>query len=109
MGMLAWRQWFGGGRRILSMFLAVALLLGGTLLWLGWRMLRQDSELAEQRLQQGRELAADLALAHLQKSLARFQEELASLGAATSADFPKRAAAAALPEDSVMIADHGSD
>jgi threonine/homoserine/homoserine lactone efflux protein len=67
MGMLAWKHWFGGGRRILSMFLAFALLLGGTLLWLGWRMVRQESELADQRLQQGRELAADLAQAHLQK------------------------------------------
>src|SRR5215472_7025115 len=109
MGMLHWREWLGPGRRILSLFLAVALLLGGTLLWLGWRMVRQDRELAEQRLQQGRELAADLALSHLQKSLALAGEQVAALATATLAEFPKHAAAATLPDDSAVIADGGSD
>ncbi len=108
MGMLGWKQWLGAGPRILALFLAVALLLGGTLIWLGWRMVRQDSELAEQRLQQGRELAADLVLAHFQKSLARAEEQLASLRAATFVEFPKRAAAIPLPEDCVVMADDGS-
>jgi signal transduction histidine kinase len=109
MGMLRWREWLVAGRRVLLLFLAVALLLGGTLLWLGWRMVRQDRELAEQRLQQGRELAADLALAHLQKSLAHAEELVAVLAAATPAEFSKRAAATMLPDDSALIADSGSD
>jgi signal transduction histidine kinase len=107
--MLHWREWLGAGRRIPLMFLAVALLLGGMLLWLGWRMVRQDRELAEQRLQQGRELAADLALAHLQKSLALAEEQLAALATATLSEFPRRAAATKLPDDSALIADGGSD
>jgi len=107
MGMLRWKESLGAGRRILLMFLAVALLLGGALLWLGWRMVRQDRELAEQRLQQGRELAADLALAHLEKSLARAGEQLAAVATAPPADFPRRATALELPDDGAAIADSG--
>jgi hypothetical protein len=40
---LHWKQWLGPGR-LLSMFLAVALLSGGALLWLGWQLVRQDRE-----------------------------------------------------------------
>ncbi len=105
--MLRWQQWLGPGRRLLSMFLAVALLLGGTLLWLGWQLVRQDRELTTQRLQERREIAADLTMAALQKSLARAEEQLAAVAALPWAEFPKRAAAfaAALPDDSALISD----
>jgi signal transduction histidine kinase len=109
MGMLRWKEWLGTSRRILLMFLAAALLLGGTLLWLGWRMVRWDRELAQQRLQQGRELAADLALAHLQKTIALAEEQVAALASATLTEFPERAAALTLPDDSAVIGDSGSD
>ena len=110
MGMLRWRGWLGPSRRILSMFLALAMLLSGTLLWLGWRMVRQERELAGQRLQQGRELAADLTLAQLQKSLARAEEEVTALSASPPSEVAKRAGviAATLPNDSAVIADNGS-
>ena len=106
-----WKQWFGPGRRLLSMFLAVALLLGGTLLWLGWQLVRQDRELTAQRLQERREIAADLTLAALQKSLARAEEQLAALTALPWAEYPKRAAAFAstLPGDSAVISDGGAE
>src|SRR5882724_7796310 len=99
--MLRWRKWLGPGRRLLSMFLAVALLLGGTLLWLGWQLVRQDRELTTQRLQERREIAADLAVAALQKSLVRAEEQLASE--------PAAAFAATLPDDSAVIVDSGAE
>jgi signal transduction histidine kinase len=51
-----------------------------------------------------------MALAHLQKSLARAEEEVAALSVLSPADFPKRveAIAGALPNDSVAIADSDS-
>ena len=109
--MLRWQPWLRPGRRLLSMFLAVALLLGGTLLWLSWRLVRQDRELSMQRLQERREIAADLAVAGLQKSLARAEEQLAAVAAVAPAECAKRAAAlaATLPGDSVLIADAGAE
>ncbi|MEK7403768.1 MAG: hypothetical protein AAB225_01545 [Acidobacteriota bacterium] len=50
-------------KRLPVMFLAIALLLAGVLLGLGWQLVRQDREVAAQRLQQRRENAADLAVA----------------------------------------------
>lgn len=93
------------------MFLAVAALLAATLLWLGWQLARQDRELAAQRLQERREAAADLALAALQKSLARAEEQLSELLNLPRPEMPHRASesAAALPTDSVLVLVSGQE
>jgi threonine/homoserine/homoserine lactone efflux protein len=63
-------------KRLMTMFLAVAMLLAGTLLWLAWQLARQDRELASQRMQERRENAADLTVAALHKSLSETEEQL---------------------------------
>jgi hypothetical protein len=55
-------------RQVLVVFLAVALLSGGGLGWLGWQLLRQDAALDVQRQQEAIEQAADRAAAAMQRS-----------------------------------------
>ena len=57
-----------GPRQVLVVFLAVALLSGGGLGWLGWQLLRQDAALDVQRQQEAIEQAADRAAAAMQRS-----------------------------------------
>jgi hypothetical protein len=105
--MLRWNRWFEPDRRLLSLILAVALILGGTLLWLGWILVQQDRASTAQRLQDQRDIAADLAVTALQKALARAEEQLADLAGLPPSKAPQRFAefAAGLPGDSVLIAD----
>ena len=108
--MKAWKRDLGPGRRLVAMFLAVAVLLTGTLLWLGWQLARQDRQLATSRLQERQEIAADLAVAALQKSLAQAEGQLAALAALPALELSEKAAAAAasLPADSVLVLVRGA-
>jgi signal transduction histidine kinase/tetratricopeptide (TPR) repeat protein len=54
-------------------------ILGGSLGWLGWQMLKQDRALERQRLQESLELEADHMAAALQKSLADLESYLSSV------------------------------
>jgi signal transduction histidine kinase len=103
--MTFWRKWFDPRRRLLTLFLAIAILLAVTLLWLGWQLARQDRELAAQRLQERREVVADLAVAALQKSLSSLEEQVASLANYPQVEIRRNAAkySAALPNDSVLV------
>lgn len=98
------------GRRLLAMFLAVAGLLAGTLLWLGWQLSRQDRELAAQRLQERGETTADLAVAALQKSLSQAEEQLTHLATLPLPELRGQAsrAAASFADDSVVVLTHGA-
>ena len=109
--MISWKQWLESRRRLLTMFLAIAVLLAGTLLWLGWQLARQDRELASQRVQERREIVADLAVAALQKSLSLVEEQLTNLANLPSREIRRKAAeyAAALPGDSVLVLARGGE
>src|SRR5690349_21224975 len=99
------KQWFGPGRRLMAVFLLVAAILAGSVLWLGWQLARQDREVAAQRVQERRENAADLAVAALQKSLFQADEQLIRIAALPLPDCRRKAAdsALALPADSVLV------
>jgi signal transduction histidine kinase len=63
-------------------FLGTMLLLAGMLGWLGWRLLEQDRQLADQRLADRKETTADLVVAALEKRLAAIEQQLAETAAA---------------------------
>ena len=109
--MFSWNQWFEPRRRLMTMFLAIAVLLTGTVLWLGWQLVRQDRDLAAQRLQERREIAADLAVAALQKSLSSVEELLTNFTNLQPTEIRRRAAeyAATLPVDSVLVLARGGE
>jgi signal transduction histidine kinase len=90
------KQWFGPPRRLLFSFLAVAVVLVGIMLWLGWSLVRQDQELAAQRLQERREGATDLAVVALQKSLSRIEEQMTRLASLAPVERRRQAAADAV-------------
>jgi signal transduction histidine kinase len=58
------------------MFLAVMLLLAGTLGWLGWRLLEQEQQLWVQRALERNESAADVVVAGLEKKLSAIERNL---------------------------------
>jgi signal transduction histidine kinase len=98
-------QRLGSPRRLLFSFLAVAAVLAGVMLWLGWRLVRQDQELAAQRLQERRESATDLAAAALQKSLSLIEEQMTRLASLAPVERRRQAAvdAGTLTDDSALI------
>ena len=69
-------EWLRGPRQLRVVFLAVMLLLSAALGWLGWRLLQQDQQLFAQRLAERREIAADLAVAGLEKRLSAVEHDL---------------------------------
>jgi signal transduction histidine kinase len=60
-------------RRVLAVFLGVALASAAALGWLGWQLLAQDAALEIQRRQESIEQAADRAAAAMQRSMADLQ------------------------------------
>lgn len=82
-------------RHLLVVSAAVTLLLTGTLIWLSWQLVRQDEALFEQRIEERRESAADLATAALQRGLLQAEEELTSLSLTPAAETSARAEEAA--------------
>jgi signal transduction histidine kinase/tetratricopeptide (TPR) repeat protein len=69
-------NWLRPPHRTLAVFLCLMLVLGGTLGWLGWQLLKQDRALEGQRAQERLELAADHVAAELQQSLADLESYL---------------------------------
>jgi tetratricopeptide (TPR) repeat protein len=72
-------SWSNSPCRLLALFLGVTLIPAVGLIWMGWRLYRQDQALASQRLHERREAAADQIVANLQKHLSEallnFSEE----------------------------------
>jgi signal transduction histidine kinase len=99
------KQWLGPPRRLWFSFLAVAVVLTGVMLWLGWKLVRQDQELAAQRLQERRESATDLAAIALQKSLSQIEEQMTRLASLAPVERRRQAAADAgtLTADCALI------
>ncbi len=92
----------GHGYRLLAMFLAITFVLVAALAWMGWRLLRQESQLAGRRAEERCEIAADLAVAALQKNLSSLETQLLALSAAPAHEQASRAAAD-LPADSLLL------
>lgn len=92
-------------RHLLGMFLAVTLLLTATLIWLSWQLVRQDEALVEQRIEERRESAADLATAALQKSLLQTGEQLNALSVTPAGELSGKATEIGkrLGTDSVLV------
>lgn len=76
---MSFRECFQPPRHLLLLFLAVTLLLTGTLIWLSWQLVRQDEALVGQRIEERRDTVADLAVSALQKSLLQLGEQLTVL------------------------------
>jgi signal transduction histidine kinase len=70
-------EWLQPPRRLLALFLVVTVVPASGLLWLGWYLLRQDRALADQRMQERRERAADLLVAGLEARLRAIDRDLA--------------------------------
>jgi signal transduction histidine kinase len=75
-------------RRFLLLFAATMIVPAACLVWLGWRMVRQDHLLERERVQERRDQAADLAAAALQRVLAEADEKLTAFHAAPAAPVP---------------------
>lgn len=99
------KPWPGPPRCLLLSFLAVAILLAGVMLWLGWKLVRQDRELAVQRLQERCESAAGLAAVALQTSLSRVEDQMARLASLAPDESRGQAAAdsGAIADDCALI------
>ena len=95
----------GSPRRLLFSFLAVAFALAGVMLWLGWKLVRQDRDLASQRLQERSENATDLAVVALRQSLSQIEDRIARLGSLPPVERRKQAVleAGTLPSDCSLI------
>jgi signal transduction histidine kinase len=65
-------------RTLLAIFLAVTLVPACGLIVLGWQLIRQDRDLAAQRLSEVREQTAQLAVASLIQTLAATSQQLAA-------------------------------
>lgn len=72
-------EWLRAPRQLRLAFLAAMLLLSATLGWLGWRLLRQDQQLSDQRLAERSETAADVAVAALDKRLSAAEHDLSQI------------------------------
>ncbi len=78
-------EWLRAPRRLRLVFLAVMLLLAGTLGWLAWRLLAQDRQLVVQQLADQRDAAADLAVVALERRLSAVEQDLSRVLADDSA------------------------
>ena len=67
------RQWLKSPRHLLVVFLGVAGLSAGALVWLGWLLLKQDADLEAQRRQEPLEQAADQAVTTMQRAVANLK------------------------------------
>ena len=69
-------HWLEPPRRTLAVFLALMLVFGGALAWLGWQLLEQDRALERQRVQERLEQAADSIAAELERGLSDLESYL---------------------------------
>lgn len=101
----ALRQWLRPPRHYVVAFVGTALALLATLGWLGWRLLEQERDLADQRTRAQLESAADVVTASLSRRLTETEAELGRLSSmpAESLDAAARRYARTLGEDAVLV------
>lgn len=75
------REWSRSARHPMALFLAVTLIPGTVLSWLGWRLLRADQALESRRIQARLETAAEAISAALDRRLVEYEERLSTLAA----------------------------
>lgn len=104
-------EWIQPPRRLLVMFLSIAVVLAGAYGWLGWQLIRQERVLASQRDQERTETAADLVVAGLQKDLSELEQRLTILASMSAGSLAQSAAqfAATLPAESVLLLLHAAE
>ncbi len=86
-------RWFRPPRYLLTLFLAIMLVLAATLGWLGWRLLKQDRALENQRTQERLDNAADLIGASLLRKFSESEDQLTGLSALSDPELGARASA----------------
>jgi signal transduction histidine kinase len=70
------QEWYRPPRQLLTLYLAGTVAATLALVWLGLRLLNQERDLASKRAQERLELAADRAVASLQRSLNELERQL---------------------------------
>ncbi len=73
-------------RRLVAVFLALTMAPAAGLVWLGWRLLRQDRALEAQRAQERCEHAADIITGALEREIAAARQSLIEPDRAATAD-----------------------
>lgn len=101
----ALRQWLRPPRHYVVAFVGTALALLATLGWLGWRLLEQERDLADQRARAQLESAADVVAASLTRRLTETEAELGRLSSmpADSLDAAARRYARTLGGDAILV------
>jgi signal transduction histidine kinase len=72
-------EWFRPPRHLLAMFFGITVISATALGWLSWELVRQDRDLASKYAEEGRDAAAERAVAALQTRLSTIEEQLAAL------------------------------
>lgn len=85
------RLWFRSPRYLLTLFLAIMLVLAGSLSWLGWRSLKQDRALQSQRVQERLDNAADLIAASLLRKFSESEGQFTNLLTLSDSDLSAHA------------------
>ncbi len=75
------REWSRSARHPMALFLAVTLVPGIVLGWLGGRLLHADQALESRRIQARLETAAETIAAALDRRVVEYEERLSSLAA----------------------------
>jgi signal transduction histidine kinase len=81
-------HWIEPPRRTLVVFLGLMLVFGGTLGWLGWRLVEQDRSLERQRVQERLEQSADSIAAGLQRNLSDIEKHLTLIPGPSAQELP---------------------
>ena len=81
-------HWLEPPRRTLAVFLGLMLVFGGTLGWLGWRLVEQDRSLERQRVQERLEQSADSIAAGLQRNLSDIEKHLTFIPGPSAQELP---------------------
>src|SRR5215471_306567 len=92
-----WDNRWRGPRQLRLVFLAVMILLASTFGCVAWWLLKQDQQLATQRLGERQDSAADLAVAAIKNRLSSIEQDLNRI--ATNAGTP----VVAFSDDAVFV------
>jgi len=99
------RRWLQPPRRLVVLFLLIAVVLVTATSVLAWRFLEQDRALARQRIQDRLERSADVITAALGRGAAEARETLTRLSSLASAELPTAASrwAGTLDSDGLLV------